>query len=438
MRPAAPGSRTASWRRIALILTVLGAGAQGCLAIAGNFDIVDTDGGLDASSPDVAADLDAATRQDSTTPVEAEGAGEETSQVPATDASDGSDGADAAMCGTGQVQCAGSELQICNPAHDGWVNRELCGSPPLCGREGGACTPVTCQKNDKQCDGANLQICNADEDGWSTMTTCVSASHCDAKNGVCTAAPCTTGNLQCSGVNLQTCVGPDTGWMTTKICVTTALCNADAGVCEAAVCLPGQYRCNGAELDVCNAGLSGWVATQTCTNASLCVALAGQCVPPTCMPNEYRCSGSGASDLQRHADRVEHAAHLRHGGSVQHHAEDMRRLLGGPVSMQWLDAPELRRGESGRGRTHRRARRRASAIPAPARATRRSAPWASFSAAAPRFNSATPSARASIRSRRARRAPCATPLQGSAVHPSARPVNISATPPAPCRSAMLG
>ena len=136
-------------RAVVLVATAL---PLGCLGVAGNFDIVD-DAGPEAAPRAAVRDTDVAPGGDAmvsmaSTPVDAS----------AQDALDATDAADTALvCRPGQFQCAGSELQVCNPGQDGWVDKELCGSAALCNPTGGTCTPTSCEKDDTQCSGADLR-----------------------------------------------------------------------------------------------------------------------------------------------------------------------------------------------------------------------------------------------------------------------------------------
>ena len=146
------GARTDRATRILLALAAT-SGAGGCLGIAGNFDVSSDAEAGPAARAQAVENLDSGYPPDAAAPA----------SNTVVDASvDAMEVRGDAACNPGQFQCAGPELQVCNPARDGWVNKELCGSAALCNAAGGSCTPTSCQKNDTQCQGSDLQICNDD------------------------------------------------------------------------------------------------------------------------------------------------------------------------------------------------------------------------------------------------------------------------------------
>lgn len=112
-------------RGLALALLVTGATAgiaTGCTRLAGPLEVDAPDTGAGSASP---AQLEGGAPLDATAP---------------TDEGDEQDGA-TLVCSPGQFQCAGPELQVCNPTRDGWVNEQLCGSAALCDAASGTCAP---------------------------------------------------------------------------------------------------------------------------------------------------------------------------------------------------------------------------------------------------------------------------------------------------------
>ncbi len=287
-------------RRPGALLAVSAAWATGCLALAGNFDVVGTGG------PDAGLDEDAG--QHPVSPVEA-------AVDPALSPPDARSQADApdpaavlaeaaaaapSVCGSGQFQCekvAGADLQVCNPDRRRLGDHHDVRPPPRTADAGhGVCTPPPCVAGQVQCSGSNLQTCAGPDTGWTTMTTCATSALCNADSGACTAPACSPNQHRCNGAELDVCNTDLTDWVAATTCINASHCDADGGQCAAAACAPGAYLCSGKNLQSCDTNRDGYKTMQTCATPDLCDAASGQCDAPACKAGDTQCKGA---DLQQ-------------------------------------------------------------------------------------------------------------------------------------------
>lgn len=220
------------------------------------------------------------------------------------------------QCVTGEVNCDGAQLLICNEGRTAFESLELCATSVLCDATltyvglGGRprCRQPVCGVGEHQCTpNGILQVCTEGREGYTTIETCIGPPFCNAvaaDNGLpgCEDAPCEAGETQCNGAQRQRCLDDRTGFEPLGApCETRDLCNDEQpnnAICEPPVCQRGQFsgtefRCVGATLQRCNDQHTGYDVLNTCASAGLCNAALGfnGCVAPVCSPGQTRCNG---------------------------------------------------------------------------------------------------------------------------------------------------
>ena len=151
MRASSLGRRAPLAVPFAMLVAAVSASlAAGCARIAGELDVVQPDAEAGSTAaPDGSVTQEASMPADGSTEAQSEGG--------SADSGNDGDAARTFVCNPNQYQCAGAELQVCNPARDGWVNEQLCGSAALCAATTGTCQPTTCQAV-RDCNANSIRI----------------------------------------------------------------------------------------------------------------------------------------------------------------------------------------------------------------------------------------------------------------------------------------
>jgi hypothetical protein len=221
-------------------------------------------------------------------------------------------------CTTGQYQCNGATLEVCNADRTGRDPVTTCETEGLCqltlsqltpSAGSITCAPPLCDAGDYHCDAAQPQVCNAGRTGFrNNGSPCATADLCVAATGTCEPPVCVPGQTRCTGAEPEECNPGQTGYAPKGLpCASATLCNPGTGTCGDVVCSRGQTRCdpvNPTRLQRCKDTLDGWDACDTCATARLCSVSVGAatcdataCREPTCNTGDVWCGGTGEREL---------------------------------------------------------------------------------------------------------------------------------------------
>lgn len=106
-------------------------------------------------------------------------------------------GSECAQCITDEHACEGTQLQVCNDTHDGFVNKGApCTTDAPCNKDLGMCTKQVCRQNEWSCNGNTLRHCNAiGTDYVASDTQQCGAGLCNATGQRCNA--CEPQKIRC-------------------------------------------------------------------------------------------------------------------------------------------------------------------------------------------------------------------------------------------------
>lgn len=161
--------------------------------------------------------------------------------------------------GTPPFRCQGAALQAC--VNGAWTTTQTCPTAALCEPAAGVCD--ACATGDRQCSGSVLSVCNADHTGFMQKAVCEAPLYCDTTSDNCVA--CTINQSRCDGDSVDVCNEARTAWtLKATACSDYGCYVVDGSTDHCSVCdASSPAACSGDVLRTCSAGL--WTAT-TCTN----------------------------------------------------------------------------------------------------------------------------------------------------------------------------
>jgi len=189
----------------------------------------------------------------------------------------------------GTPVCVGATRIVCGPDLVSTTGTpKNCKSPAYC-EQGAGASCATCITDEHACEGNQLQVCNDARDGFVNKgDPCPQDAPCNKSLKQCTKLTCEPGKWSCAGDTLRHCNADGTGYIASdEEACGAGLCNADGQRCN--VCKPDLIRCpvEGEKGRVqCASDGRRENAIASCPNA----CLAGSCV--ACRPSDTRCDPS--------------------------------------------------------------------------------------------------------------------------------------------------
>jgi hypothetical protein len=196
------------------------------------------------------------------------------------------------VCTSGEVICAGQEVQVCNPAGSGFDVEETCSESEYC--EAGLCHDHACLPKEVMCDGGKVLKCDDSGKEWVAGQDC-EADGLNCFEGQCIDSLCVADSLFCvDNFTLATCHDDGTDF-TPESCPEQHYCLK--GQCLGWTCEPGEMLCVGEMATMCDDKGSGPLTQgENCDELGL-LCIAGLCTKcfPDCFGKECGEDGCGGT-----------------------------------------------------------------------------------------------------------------------------------------------